>query len=329
MNSLWFNALVVGGALVLSFLLSGMEAGVLALNRLRIRQLMRAGDQRAALLHGFLDRPEDFLWTILIGNTLTNFVAVAVVGSQLIEALAGRPVWLVVALLAWMFWYYTFFELLPKMLFRLLPNRLTLSLARPFQIVHRLLAPLVAVVRAVSRGMQRWTEARAFTGHLFGTREEMRLVMQESAQDLTSEERQMINRVLDLQNLTVREIAIPLARVWSVPADAPLQAALTLAREHKVSRLPVWHQAPAGRRIAGILSLRPLLYQADLDPGRRAGDFLKPALYLEEGLRLEEALQRMRKSGERLAIVLGREQRETGILTLEDILKVIFGEVRL
>jgi len=66
-------ALVIGVSLILSFLFSGMEAGVLALNRLRIRQLMRSGNRRAQALHNYLERPENFLWTILIGNTLAKF----------------------------------------------------------------------------------------------------------------------------------------------------------------------------------------------------------------------------------------------------------------
>ena len=79
----------------------------------------------------------------------------------------------------------------------------------------------------------------------------------------------------------------------------------------------------------GILSLRTLLYQSDLDMARTAGDYVKPALYLDQSVLLEAALQRMQKSGERLAIVLGPGRREVGIVGLQDILKVIFGEVRL
>src|SRR5437773_2016662 len=69
-------ASVIVLALGLSFFFSGMEAGVLALSRLRIRQLMRAGKPRAKVLFGYLEKPEDFLWTILVGNTLANFVAI-------------------------------------------------------------------------------------------------------------------------------------------------------------------------------------------------------------------------------------------------------------
>ena len=75
--------------------------------------------------------------------------------------------------------------------------------------------------------------------------------------------------------------------------------------------------------------MKTLLYVGDVDPVKPAGDYVKPALYLDEDLRLEEALRRMQKSGDRLAIVLGRDQRELGIVCLQDILKVMFGEVSL
>ena len=75
----------------LSFLFSGMETGVLALNRFRVRQRMRSGDRRAAVLHGFLQNPEDFLWTILVGNTVVNFVIFSLGVMQLRMWLGHRP----------------------------------------------------------------------------------------------------------------------------------------------------------------------------------------------------------------------------------------------
>ena len=83
------------------------------------------------------------------------------------------------------------------------------------------------------------------------------------------------------------------------------------------------------RRIVGIVSLKTLLYQPDFNPAHAAGHYVQPALYLNEDLRLEEALQRMQKSGQRLAIVLDRNQGELGLVSLQDILKAIFGEVNL
>lgn len=315
--------------LALSFVLSGMEAGVFALSRVRIRQQMRAGVASARVLHGYLEHPENFLWTILVGNTAANFLIFGLLVAQFHEVLSASRLWFVLAFLAAVFLFYTFFDLLPKMLFRMYPTRLCLLLARPFRLIHHSLRPLVAMVEAFSGALLRLRGSKAFTGHLFGNREELRLAMQESAQVFTSEERTMINRVLDLQALTVRQAMRPLEQTVVMTAEMPVSAALALCRERKFTRLPVWEQRDGRQRIIGLLALNTVLYQPDLEVSRPIGEFMKPALFLEEDLRLELALQRLQRSGQRLAIVLGREQREIGILTLQDVLKTIFGEVSL
>ena len=136
--------------LVLSFVLSGMEAGVFALSRLRIRQQMRAGRPSAKVLHDYLENPENFLWTILVGNTVANFVILGWLVAMLHEA-SGRRTgcgswWCFRSVV---FLFYALFDLLPKMLFRTYPNRLCLLLARPFRLIHLVLRPLVALVEAV------------------------------------------------------------------------------------------------------------------------------------------------------------------------------------
>jgi CBS domain containing-hemolysin-like protein len=312
-----------------SFLLSGMEAGVFALSRLRIRQMMRSGDPRAEVLHGFLERPENFFWTILVGNTLANFVLVALLVWLLHGWLGQTPAAFVVCFLAAVFLFYAACDLLPKMLFRIFPNRLCLRLARPFRLLHLTLSPLVALVTRIADDLLRWTGGKVFTGHLFANRDELRQVMQESAQVFTSEERAMINRVLDLQNLTVRQVMIPLAKAATIGMDTPMRDVLELCREKKLTRVPVWQGEASRRRIVGVVSLKELLYLGDLDPEKTAKDYLKPALYLEENTRLEEALRQMQRSGHRLAIVLAADKSELGVVTLEDVLKVIFGEVSL
>src|SRR5712671_946674 len=310
--------------LALSFMLSGMEAGVFALSRLRIRQQMRAGRRSAKVLYRFLEHPENFLWTILVGNTVANFLILGWLVAVLHQGLPGRHIWFVAVYVAIVFLFYTFFDLLPKMLFRTYPNRLCVLLARPFRVLHLALRPLVALVEWCSGLVLRWRGGKVFTGHLFGNREELRLVMQESAQGLTSEERVMINRVLDLQSLTVRQAMKPLAEAVTVTAEAPLAEALKICRERQLTRLLVWEKREGQSRVVGLLSLTSLLYVAQLDVSLPVVGYVKPALYLEEDLRLEVALRRMQRSGQRLAIVLGRDRREIGVISLQDVLKFIF-----
>ncbi len=320
----WLAALICAA---LSILFSGMETGVLALNRFRIRQRMRSGDRRAAVLHRFLQNPEDFLWTILVGNTVVNFAIFSLGVLQLRHWLGHRTVGEAAVFMACVFLFYIVCELVPKTLFQRYPNQLSLACAVPFRVIHRLLAPLVAVVAWFSRGLLRWTGGQANTGRLFASREELRFVMQDAAPSLTSEERVMINRVLDLPNLRLRHVMVPMANAATVAADQPLSEALALCRQRKLTRVPAVETST--RRITGIVNLEHVLFSTEADPAKPVRDYLQPAFYLPDDLPLEEALRRMQHIGWRMAVVLGQDKREAGIVTLQDVLKAIFGEVTL
>jgi CBS domain containing-hemolysin-like protein len=315
--------------LALSFLFSGMEAGVFALNRLRIRHLMRAGNPAARLLHGYLENPETFLWTILVGNTVVSLSAVGLVVIALHEWLGHRGVWFWLTLAIGVFLFYALCDLLPKMLFQRFPNRLCLRLVRPFQLVHLVLRPLVGLITEISFQVLQLTGGRRFTGRLFANRDELRQLLQETSAGITSEERAMITRVLDLQNVPVRQVTVPMAKVISVAAQMPVGDLLALAREKRVTRFPVLQPDGSRTRVTGIVDVGALLYSAEPDDPRPVSEFVKPAVYLEEHLRLEVALQRLRRSGQPLAIVLGREGAELGIVSMQDILGFVFGEVSL
>lgn len=313
----------------ISFLMSGMEAGVFALSRLRIRQQMRAGKNRARVLYDYLENPEDFLWTILIGNTVAN-VTLVTIGFLGLHALLGTwPAFFLMALVVAGMLFYALCELLPKMLFRLYPNRLCMSLTLPFRVVHFGLKPLVSLMSLFARGLLRWSAGRRFTGRLFGSREELRVLMQESAQGFTSEERAMINHVLDLQHLTVGQITLPLNKVATASVETPVGELLSIYRQRGLNRLPIWRMEQTRQRIIGYVSLRSLVFSENLDLTKTAGDFLKPALFLDDGMRLEIALRQMQRTGQRLGIVLGRDRAEVGVISLQDILRVIFGELKL
>ena len=329
MSAIFSTGFALGLCLLLSFLLSGMEAGVFALNRLRVRRLARTGNAQAQILHGYLNQPEKFLWTILLGNTLVNFFILGWVIAKLHEWFSGHTTVIIALFTVMVFVFYAFFDLLPKMLFRAYPNRLGLASAKVFRFVHLALAPLVFLVEGISQLVLRWRGSRTFTGRLFGNREEMRAVMAEAAQALTSEEHAMVNRVLDLQHFTVAQITIPLAKTFFVEVNSPLRDAVKIAQENNLTRLPVWETRDGKRRIAGMLDVGALLFLENLDAAKTAGEFMSPALFLDDSTRLEIALRRMQRAGQRLAIVLARDGGEAGVVALEDILKLMFGEVKL
>ena len=329
MDASLLNLVLLALCLGASFLLSGMEAGVFALNRLRVRRLARTGKPSAQILNRFLEKPEKFLWTILVGNTLANFIILGWTLAKLHEWFFGRPALEAGLFAVIVFLFYTFFDLLPKMLFRAHPNSLCLSVAHVFRIVNFLLGPLVLLVEEVSQLILRGTGGQVFKGQLFGNREEMRAVMRESGEALTDDEHAMVNRILDLQKFSVGQVARPLAETAAVEAATPLRAAIALAREKNLSRLPVWETRDGRRRIAGLLDVGPLLFRESLDLEKPASAYMFPAVFVNEGIRLEEALRLMQRAGQRMAIVLSRERAEVGIVAVKDILKVMFGEMKL
>ena len=336
MDESYLYSIALALCLAASFLLSGMEAGVFALNRLRIRRMARTGKPSARILNQFLEKPEKFLWTILVGNTLVNFVILGWLLLKLHEWFLDWTAWprghvfLMVALFAVIvFFFYTFFDLLPKMLFRAHPNSLCLLAARPFRIINFFLSPVVLLVEDVSRTILRWTGGQALTARLFGNREEMRAMMRESGQALSDDEHAMINRILDLQNFTVGQVAIPMAAIPTVEMQTPLRTALDLARENSISRLPVWETREGHRRVAGLIDIRPLVYRDNLEVEKPVSDYMTPAVFVNEAVRLEVALRLMQRAGQRTAIVLSRERHEIGVVKLKDILKVMFGEMKL
>src|SRR5437588_13123325 len=98
--------LLFAACLVISFVLSGMEAGVFALSRLRIRQQMRAGRRSAEVLHRYLENPENFLWTILVGNTVANFIILGWLITVLHGRLGAHPFWFIMVFIVVVFFVY-------------------------------------------------------------------------------------------------------------------------------------------------------------------------------------------------------------------------------
>jgi len=215
------------------------------------------------------------------------------------------------------------------MVFRLHANRLCLHLAKPFTLVRWALSPGVWLTARLADRVLRGRGGAEYTGRLFGNREELRRIMQDSAQGISPEEKNMINRVLDLQNRNLKGVMVPLAQVVSVNADTPVAQVIATCRERGLTRLPVWKEQQEHRRMVGLVNLRTLLYRTDVDPTKPAGDYLGAAVFVNAEDHLDVALRCMQRNGQRLAIVLDKDRREIGVVSLQDILKAIFGEVKL
>tara|TARA_Y100000588_G_scaffold10919_1_gene11923 strand:- start:460 stop:1485 length:1026 start_codon:yes stop_codon:yes gene_type:complete len=333
--------LLVTGMLcaAVSFFLSGLETGLVEVSRLRLRRMAREGNAKALQLLRYLDESENTLWTILVGNTVAN-VYLALVGlyglaqllnvqdlAQLLRFTSPAGIFWILYLSTCLL-FYSFCELLAKMLFRQYATYLSVMLIGLFRWVELILSPLVGVLRFFSElALFSPVSDRRQSG-LFGSREELRQLMTESGQGLTNDERVMIDRVLDLQNIPVRELAKPFEDFQEIHEDLPVGDVILNFKVETYTRLPVWTGTDSRRRIAGVVDLRRLIFLDESEWHRPVGHFVESALYQDEDVRLQKLLQTMQRSGQRVIIILDKRNREMGMVSLPDILKVVFGEVR-
>lgn len=325
MTALW---ILVGVASVgVAFIFSGMEAGLGLINRYRIRCLARHGDHRAVRLQRYLEHPEHFLWTILVGNTLALFVLVTLATLGLHHWLSLSPLAFMGAIVGVLLGLYVLVDLTPKLLFRRFPNRLCLACVGVFRHLAAWVWPMVRVTEWASQGLLRWTGGQEHTGQLLGSRAEVRRAMEEASGSLSREQVTMINRILDLPRLRVGDVMTPMSMAATLEASMKVADFLNLVRERRVSFVPVWRRMGKQRRVHGVVALTQVLYGEPASASTVLEDLVQPALYVKAETQLDEALRTMQRGRQRLAVVLGPDGRETGVVTLNDILRAMFGEV--
>ncbi|MGB0420418.1 MAG: CNNM domain-containing protein [Limisphaerales bacterium] len=327
MNLLLLFIFVMG--LALSFLFSGMESGMLSTNRLALRRRARAGDHSASALMSYLDETESFLWTVLVGNTLANLMIVAPLLLGLRALLPTQP-WLSgLSLVLLLLLLYTFCDLFPKLLYRRFPDSLTIGSIGPYRFFHGLLAPVVFLVSGFADLMLKVSGGKALNARLFTNREEMRQVMAHSSQNLTMEEKSMIDRVMDLQSRSLASVMTPMNQTTCLNRDQTILEVVNIAQERALTRFPVLGIQEGKTVVVGAFHLKAMLHDWEKHCDELVGDHLTGVMRLPSELSADEALRKMQASGQRVALVVKADQKELGWVNLRDILKTVFGEVNL
>lgn len=325
MDILWLS-LILGFGLIACAFFAGMETGLISLNKVRLRHEVERKNRHAILINGFVENTDRLLGTTLAGSTLCN-VLIAVTGSALAVRWFGEGfvVDLTTMLISSVV-VLIFAEITPKALFRQYPHRLCLTFADVLTATAWMLAPLVWLIGVLMHLLAR------FGGHtgekpasFFVTREELKHLAKEGEVGgaLTAEERRMIHGVFDFPYKTVHEIMTPLARTVTVAPTTNVAELLDISERTGYARLPV----RVGERIVGIVNAYEILFNAVPPNGTTAQTVMqKPQCVLSTD-RINRVLPVLRASRNPMCIVVNPEGRATGIITIEDIVEEIVGDV--
>ena len=245
--------LAIFGCLAVSFVFSGIEAGILSVNRVRLRHRLKLKDPAAKVLNKLLADPERTLVTVLLVTNLMNICALILGVQMAVSAFGdwGYFLSLLVALPVWMLGI----ELLPKSVFRRMPYTALAFLSGPLRLADYALSPMHALGGRLTRPLFLRRPAQRLK--LFGGREDFKYLTFISEKDgsITAQERGLIHSVIDFRNLTARQAMTPIEKIACISSTATLLEARDLARSLGVDRLPVRNEQGD---VSGILDLHEL-----------------------------------------------------------------------
>lgn len=314
--------------LILSAFFSSSEAALLAADRVRVRHMMSTGVRGAQRLAPMVERPEQLLPTILLGNNLVNTAAAAMGTSVAIaflshgQAVLASTIVVTVVLLV-------FGETVPKTIAARNPERLALLYAGTLRWMERGFLPLAVILQWVSRGVVSCIGG-AWERRFLGTEEAVKVMVSVGQQDGTVErsEAEMIHNVFRFGDRQVREVMTPRTEIVWVENGTSLSAFLSLYKCHYHTRFPVFEEQMDN--VIGVLSVKDVLRNIgceDLSSTDTVTGNLPPAYFVPETKLVAELFAELRQSGNQLAMVADEFGGVAGLVTIKRLIEEIVGKV--
>jgi putative hemolysin len=321
-------ALVIAGCLLIQAFFAASEISLVTADEIKVQAETASGSRDSKLLTDLLARRDRLLALVLTSTNLVTVTAAAVLTASL-HRYWPRGEFLAPFLLAPL--TLVFGESIPKLLALKNPLAFARVAARPLRTFASLLAPLLFIETSISRGLRRIIGVAPDIQSVFLTRDDLTLLIHRSGADLPTlghdailpAERQMIGRIFRFKDAEARKAMVPLVRVEALPQETPLSAAIEAVRREGFSRMPVFD----GRitNIVGVVHVFDLLDAPDLT--RPVREIMRPVGYFPESTPLDEILLALQATAQNLAVVVDEYGGASGIITVEDLLEEIVGEI--
>ena len=314
----------IGVAMLVTALLSASEMAFIAANRVRIRHLAENGNQTAVRYLEAFRRPERMLSAAMMGVTVAHITASSLATWALLPVAGGWAAALATIILVPLM--LVFGEVIPKAVASEWATALLLRLYRVLEITAIILSPVTWGARVLVTGVLVALGLRTSGARQFVSREELKLLLQLEPEeaDVTSSEAEMIDKIFDLGDTAVREVMVPLVDVAALPETAAPDEAVRLMQESGFSRSPVFTDRVIN--VVGVVTAMDLLRRGADAPDLKS--LMRPATYVPETKRIDDLLREMQKARLQMAVVIDEYGGAVGIVTVEDIVEQVVGEIQ-
>ncbi len=316
---------IIAILLSLSAFFSSAETALTTVNRIKMRTLMEEGNKKAARVLEITDNSGKMLSAILIGNNIVNLSASSISTSLAIKLFGSVAAGIATGILTLLI--LIFGEITPKTLATINPEKISLSYANIIYYLMKLLTPVIFIVNRLSLGFLRLLRVDPDNTQNQMTEEELRTIVDVSHETgvIESEEREMINNLFDFGDAVAKEVMVPRIDMTFANVNITYEELIEIFQEDKFTRLPVYEDTTDN--VIGIINMKDLLLYQDKEHFS-IRDIMREPYFTYEHKNTAELFLEMRQSSISLAIVLDEYGATAGLITLEDLLEEIVGEIR-
>lgn len=310
----------------LSFFLSASETAIIGLSKIRLRHMVMQGLKRAKSVQGLVTKLDKVIAAILIGNNFVNIAMSAIITAFFVKLL-GYNWGIIVSTLASASFILVFCEITPKIIATKHTERIAFFAAPFMQAIIKLLNPLIHIFIGISNFIIKMLKIEPPKRSPLITEEELRLMIEVGKEEgvLSDEERRMLHKIFEFGDIKVKDVMIPKEKMVSVNINFSSDELLDMFVEQGHARLPVYNGTLDN--IAGIIYARDLLYILKDRGLFLLQDLLHPAYFVDSGMRVNELLRKFQSEKVQIAIVTDTQKKTLGLVTLEDLLEEIVGEI--
>ena len=312
--------------LVLSALFSSAETALTTVNKIRIRSLAEEGKRSAKTVAKLIEDPSRMISAILIGNNIVNLSASSLTTALVIEQFHSIPAGVATGILTVLI--LIFGEITPKTLATVYNEKLSLIYAPAILFLTRIMTPVIVLLNFISRGLLWIFRIDPNKKVAAMTENELLTIVEVSHEEgvIESEEREMINNVVDFGDSLARDIMVPRIDMNFVEDSVSYDELVAAFEENMYTRLPVYHETRDN--VVGIVNLKDIFFYRGNKEDFRIEEFLREPYFTYEYKKTSELLKEMRKESIALAIVLDEYGATAGLVTVEDLIEEIVGEIR-
>lgn len=325
-GELWIQIGVLVILMMVSAFFSASETALLSVNKMKIRHLKEEGVRGANTAEKIIDQPKKMLSTILVGNNVVNIAATSISTSLLLNIFGQQGVAMATAIMTVMI--LVFGEVTPKTFGANNKERVALGVSKILSVLITVLSPIVFVMNLITTIILKILRIEDDDPKSLITEEDLKIMVNVSHEEgvLEYEERQIINNVFEFGDMKAEDAMVQRKDMVTLNTEATYEDSINIFRDEKLSRIPIYEESVDD--IVGILNLKDMVFLSDEEEENfDVRKYMRDPFFTYEFKKISQLLEEMKLAKTQIAIVLDEYGGTSGLLTVEDLIEVLVGDI--